>query len=134
MRTLPALVFTVLLAVAAPLGLTGCNSEDAGQTLTITAPSSTGAYASEDWQVSAQVVYLGKNTLGYSWALVNGPAAVSFDPGVATSGGTNPGTTMNFGAAGTYVVRLTVYEVNGLISESKDITFTVFPARATASG
>jgi hypothetical protein len=119
-----------LLALILPvtlLFLGGCK-HDVGKTLTVDIPFDTnGAVVNDPVPVSAKVNYKGTLPLGFSWGVVSAPVggSVLFSPGNATSGGAAPGTTITFGAPGTYRIHLDVFEEGGNISASDETTFVV---------
>ncbi|MBI3828673.1 MAG: PKD domain-containing protein, partial [Planctomycetes bacterium] len=62
----------------------------------------------------------GPNPLTYTWSKVSGPGTVTFVPNGTT---TSDSSTTTFGAAGVYVLRITVYD--GGLSTTGDVTVTV---------
>lgn len=110
----PAL--TITTGTAPPTNAAPTVSAGADQSVTLPASASLDGTVSDDGNPAG-------STVTQTWTKVSGPGTVTFGTPTAED------TTASFGAAGTYVLRLTASDT--ALSASDDVTVTVSPAPAT---
>ena len=109
------------------LGTSGCTQDDAGQTLQVEAYKGTEPIVftgSGSITFTPRIVYLGTKTLSTSWSGASVPASGSYS---FTPNDQDKSWTLEVNGVGTYIFHLNVWESNGTLQDSDDLTVTVLP-------